>query len=72
MLIKIFYRNVYGNALAYPAGALAAQMARLLKVKTFNPEQLALMRHMGFELEVLPDPMIPFDHLVQTARELNP
>jgi hypothetical protein len=56
--IQVFVRSVYGNKLVYPANAEANAMADLLQVKSFNPQQIAKMKAMGFEFVVVPDPSV--------------
>ena len=56
--IQIFFRTVYGNTLAYPANEQGQQLARLMKVKSFNREQLAEIKALGFVVSQVHDPRV--------------
>lgn len=45
-------RSVYGRDLVYPVCPNARKFADLLMVKTFNPQQLAIIRSLGYKVEV--------------------
>lgn len=47
-IIEVEIRNVYGNSLLYPVNATAKLFAKLLSVKTFNRDQVAGMRALGY------------------------
>lgn len=52
---RYFLRNVYGQYKAYPANWLAQEVAELMGVKTFNAQQLAKIRGLGFNVVEVPD-----------------
>tara|TARA_R110000868_G_scaffold340718_2_gene601460 strand:+ start:66 stop:293 length:228 start_codon:yes stop_codon:yes gene_type:complete len=57
-ILKVFTRNVYGNATVYPyPGCIVAeQFAALLRVKTFSHSQLQHIEAMGYMIQACPDP----------------
>ena len=52
MIITVAVRNVYGNDLVYPADDTAATFAALIGAKTFNRQQLGLIRTLGYTVHV--------------------
>jgi len=55
MKIQVYFREVYGRRLAYPANDLAKALAKLMRLKTFSDTQLAeIAEH--FSVEVVPAP----------------
>lgn len=52
MHITVQVRNVYGNDLVYPADDTAALFASLLKVKTFNAQQVRTIKALGYAVHV--------------------
>lgn len=47
-VLQVELRSVYGNQLLYPVNDLAKQFAKLLGVKTFNRQQVADIKALGF------------------------
>ena len=52
MVITVAVRNVYGSDLVYPADDAAATFAALIGAKTFNRQQLGLIRTLGYAVHV--------------------
>ena len=52
MIITVAVRSVYGNELVYPADDAAATFAALINAKTFNRQQLTLIRTLGYTVNV--------------------
>jgi hypothetical protein len=50
--ITVAVRSVYGQDLVYPADDKAALFAALVKVKTFNRQQLATIKALGYSVHV--------------------
>lgn len=50
--ITVAVREVYGNPLVYPADDQAALFAALIGAKTFNRQQLATIKALGYEIHV--------------------
>lgn len=53
--IQVFVRQVYGNALIYPANESARVLAQLTGTKTLTTAQLELARDLGCTLEYVAD-----------------
>lgn len=53
MKIQIKIRSVYGNELNYPVCTLAKEFALLVGRKTLTSVDLASIRKLGFEVEVV-------------------
>lgn len=53
MKIKVEIKNVYGNALVYPACDLSKNMVKLTGNRTFNRTNLDTIKNMGYDIEVI-------------------
>jgi len=53
MNIQVEQRNVYGNIRFYPMNDTAEQLAALVKQKTFDAQNLADIKRMGMDIEVM-------------------
>lgn len=51
MKIQIMIKTVYGVDKFYPADELAYKFANLIGAKTFNINQLKIIKSMGYEIE---------------------
>ena len=52
MSIKVTIKNVYGNETIYPACENAQRFADLAKQKTLTPREIALIKALGYTIEV--------------------
>ena len=52
--VRVEIRSVYGNDLIYPCNDEAKNFSRLVNKKTFSKEDLAIIKDLGFEIEVKP------------------
>lgn len=53
MMIQVEQRNVYGNIKFYPMNDTAERLAALVKQKTFDAQNLADIKRMGMDIEVM-------------------
>ena len=53
--VQLFRRNVYGVTKIYPANTAGNLFAELLRVKTFSPAQVELMRDLGHPVAYVAD-----------------
>ena len=53
MMIQVEQRNVYGNIKFYPVNNLAQQFADLIRQRTFDAQNLADIKRMGMDIEVM-------------------
>ena len=51
MTIKIRLKSVYGNTLIYPANEIAEQLVKLTGRKTFNKDDLKIVKELGYTIE---------------------
>ena len=58
--ITVQVRSVYGSDLVYPADDAALLFARLIGAKTFNAQQLATIKALGYAIHVASG-RLPFD-----------
>jgi hypothetical protein len=54
MTIEVQVRSVYGRNRIYPMNATATKFTELLKRKTFEKEDLAILKDMGFAIKWMP------------------
>jgi hypothetical protein len=47
MELKVSIRNVYGTDRIYPADAMTRNVAKRLGVKTFNHDQIEMLKELG-------------------------
>jgi len=59
MIVQVFYRNVYGRVLCYPANDNAAILAKIAGKGTFTNEEVKLVEMLGFKVETVLDPRLP-------------
>jgi len=52
MTIQLYRREVYGRILFYPANDTALYLCSLLGTKTLAEKDFALLRQIGFEIEI--------------------
>ncbi len=52
MQITVSIKHVYGNELIYPVSDNAKQFAELTGKKTLSREALAIIKELGYEVEV--------------------
>ena len=57
MHITVQVRSVYGNDLVYPADERAVLFASLLRVKSFNAQQIHAIRALGYAVNVATGPL---------------
>ena len=50
--IMVRIESVYGNRLIYPVNSKALLIAKLMKKKTFDKENIIDIQKLGFEVEV--------------------
>ena len=48
MKIQVKVKNVYGNDLVYPTCETGYKFAELLKVKSFNSQQINIIKKLGY------------------------
>ena len=53
MNIQVEQRNVYGNIKFYPVNDLAQKFADLIRQRTFDAQNLADIKRMGMDIEVM-------------------
>jgi len=53
MMIQVEQRNVYGNIKFYPVNDLAQKFADLIRQRTFDAQNLADIKRMGMDIEVM-------------------
>lgn len=53
MMIQVEQRNVYGNIKFYPMNDLAQKFADLIRQRTFDAQNLADIKRMGMDIEVM-------------------
>ena len=51
--VEVFEKEVYGNALVYPANETAHLLAKLARVKTFSDTQLSTIRALGYQVTLV-------------------
>jgi hypothetical protein len=51
-IIMVRVENVYGNRLIYPVNSKALLIAKLMKKKTFDQENVVDIQKLGFKIEV--------------------
>lgn len=51
MKITVYTKNVYGNNLIYPIGAMAHNFIKLTGTKTLSKYHLEVIESMGIEIE---------------------
>lgn len=56
MKIQVYIRCVYGSTRVYPVCPKALALAKLSGATTLTPEALRIIKELGYELEILPDP----------------
>ena len=56
MELQIFYRDVYGKTLAYPANQAASHVAQLTGTRTLDERALSLARALGHTITVVTTP----------------
>ena len=52
MKITIERRDQYGQPVYFPLDAIGQTFARIAKTKTLTPEALALIKSLGYQIEV--------------------
>ena len=52
MKIAVKVKNIYGNEVIYPACPQSALLAELAGTKTLTTQAIALIKKMGYEIEV--------------------
>lgn len=57
MDIEIFYRDVYGKTLAYPANDAASALCLLTRTRTLDERALTLARALGHVVLIVPGPI---------------
>lgn len=53
MEIFVIVKSVYGRQLIYPNCEISRKLAELAAVKTFNAEQIAIVKSLGYTLTVV-------------------
>jgi len=53
MNIQVEQRNIYGQIKFYPVNDLAQRFANLIRQKTFDAQNLADIKRMGMDIEVM-------------------
>ena len=61
MNIIVEQKNVYGNIKFYPVNTPASGLAALMKQRTFDVQNLADIKRMGLDIEVLRQPQQKFE-----------
>ena len=56
MKVQVYVRNVYGNAVIYPACEQAKLFAKLAKQTTLTHRELKLIQELGYQVEQTSDP----------------
>lgn len=55
MTLQVTIRNVYGSERIYPANEAAYTFAKIAGTVTLSRETIALVKRLGFTIEVLPE-----------------
>lgn len=55
MKVQVRIKSVYGNELIYPFNAQADAFAAIAGTKTLSRQNLALIKGLGYEIEVIQD-----------------
>jgi hypothetical protein len=53
MLVSIKERSIYGNVLLYPNNQKAEFFARLIGKKTFSNQDIANIKDLGYQIELI-------------------
>ena len=61
MTVIVEQKNVYGNIKFYPVNTPASGLAALMKQRTFDVQNLADIKRMGLDIEVLRQPQQKFE-----------
>ncbi len=51
--LKVYYKNVWGNDLCYPANNIAKNICKFTGAKTLSDYAISIAKDMGYELHVV-------------------
>ena len=53
MLVSVKEKSVYGNTLMYPNNETAILFTQLLSKKTFDIQDLKIIKYLGYQIELI-------------------
>jgi hypothetical protein len=55
MVLNLIQKSVFGNSLIYPNCTVSKMFSQLINQKTFTPRDLAIIKYLGYSLNITGD-----------------